>query len=68
MDWRPLQFRSDRHLKTWHETPEKWLCSNRRGKPYSANNIVQRKLWPTLDTLRVPRCELHAFLRCRRLS
>lgn len=49
------------HLKTWRKTPERWLFSNRRGKPYSANNVVQRKLWPILDQLRIPRCGLHAF-------
>ena len=49
------------YLKTWRETPERWLFSNGRGKPYSANNVVQRKLWPILDTLRIPRCGLHAF-------
>ena len=27
----------------------------------SANNVVQRKLWPVLDALKIPRCGLHAF-------
>lgn len=27
----------------------------------SANNVVQRKLWPILDKLKIPRCALHAF-------
>lgn len=27
----------------------------------SANNVVQRKLWPILDALKIPRCGLHAF-------
>ncbi len=49
------------YLKSWCETSERWLFSNSRGKPYSANNVVQRKLWPILDALKIPRCGLHAF-------
>jgi integrase len=49
------------YLKSWRETPERWLFSNSRGRPYSTNNVVQRTLWPILDALRIPRCGLHAF-------
>ena len=27
----------------------------------SANKVVQRKLWPILNALKIPRCGLHAF-------
>jgi len=56
-----LEKRLRRYLKTWQPNPERLLFATRRGRPYSANNIVQRKLWPILDALEIPRCGLHAF-------
>lgn len=49
------------YLKCWQENPERWLFVNRRGRPYSADKVVMFKLWPVLDTLKVPHCGLHAF-------
>ena len=37
------------------------LFATRNGTPHSANRIVQRKLWPILDVLKIPRCGFHAF-------
>lgn len=37
------------------------LFATRTGTPYSANTIVQRKLWPILDALKIPRCGFHGF-------
>lgn len=37
------------------------LFATRNGTPYSANTIVQRKLWPILDALKIPRCGFHGF-------
>jgi integrase len=34
---------------------------NRRGRPYSANKVVQKALWPLLEKLNIPKCGLHAF-------
>jgi integrase len=34
---------------------------NRRGNPYSENKVVQKRLWPILDDLEIPRCGMHAF-------
>src|SRR3989442_739199 len=32
-----------------------------RGNPYSENKVVQKRLWPILDALSIPRCGMHAF-------
>jgi hypothetical protein len=37
------------------------LFSTRRGNPYSENKIVQKRLWPILDALAIPRCGMKAF-------
>ncbi len=49
------------YLKTWKPNPQQLLFINRRGRPFSANKVVQKKLWPILDALKIPRCGLHAF-------
>jgi integrase len=49
------------YLQGWTPNPMRWLFANRIGRPYSANRVVQRKLWPILDSLNIPRCGLHAF-------
>jgi integrase len=48
-------------LTSWQENPTKLLFVNRRGRPYSANKVVQKALWPLLDKLKIRRCGLHAF-------
>ncbi len=50
-----------RYLSTWRPNPDPILFPSRRGTPMSANNIVQRQLWPILDKLGLRRCGLHAF-------
>lgn len=37
------------------------LFANRRGRPYSANNLQERKLRPLLDKLKLPAGGFHAF-------
>ena len=37
------------------------LFTTRTGRPYSANQIVQRRLWPILDKLGIARAGFHAF-------
>lgn len=49
------------YLRSWTPNPMRLLFANRIGRPYSANKVVQRKLWPILDSLKIPRCGLHAF-------
>ena len=49
------------YLQSWKPNPTRFLFANQIGRPYSANKVVQRKLWPILDSLKLPRCGLHAF-------
>ena len=48
-------------LASWRPNEKRLLFSNRRGNPYSENKGVQKRLWPTLDALSIPRCGMHAF-------
>lgn len=49
------------YLKMCKPNSSRLLFSTRSGRPFAANNIVQRKLWPILDSLKIPRCGMHAF-------
>lgn len=49
------------YLQHWNPNPARLLFATRTGKPHSANKVVQRKLWPILDALKIPRCGFHAF-------
>lgn len=49
------------YLQSWAPNPRRLLFANSVGNPHSANNIVQRRLWPILDELKIPRCGMHAF-------
>lgn len=49
------------YLETWSENPERILFCNRRGRPYTAEKVVQKRLWPILDSLEIPHCGFHAF-------
>lgn len=49
------------YLRGWKPNAARLLFATRNGTPYSANTIVQRKLWPILDALGIPRCGFHAF-------
>jgi integrase len=48
-------------LPTWKPNAQRLLFANQIGRPMSANKVVQRKLWPILEALKIPRCGLHAF-------
>lgn len=52
------------NLAAWKPNPQGSLFATRTGTPHSANKIVQRKLWPILDALKIPRCGFHAFRHC----
>ena len=49
------------YLESWQPNPAKLLFMNRRGRPYSANKVVQKALWPLLEKLNIPKCGLQAF-------
>jgi integrase len=49
------------HLASWRPNEKRLLFSNRRDNPYSENKVVQKRLWPILDALGIPRCGMHAF-------
>ena len=49
------------YLESWQPNPTKLLFMNRRGRPFSANKVVQKALWPLLEKLNIPKCGLHAF-------
>ncbi|MGH9685541.1 MAG: tyrosine-type recombinase/integrase [Candidatus Acidiferrales bacterium] len=49
------------YLREWKPNPKRLLFATRTGKPHSANKVVQRKLWPILDALKIPRAGFHAF-------
>lgn len=49
------------YLRGWKPNPARLLFATRNGKPHSENKVVQRKLWPILDALKIPRCGFHAF-------
>jgi integrase len=57
----PLEAMLRAHLLGWTPNPSRLLFANRRNNPYSENKIVQKKLWPILDELKIPRCGMHAF-------
>jgi integrase len=48
-------------LASWRPNEKRLLFSNRRGNPHSENKLVQKRLWPILDALSIPRCGMHAF-------
>jgi integrase len=49
------------YLVTWRPNPAKLLFVNRLGRPFNANKVVQKGLWPVLDKLGIRHCRLHAF-------
>jgi integrase len=49
------------YLREWKPNPSRLLFATRTGKPHSANKVVQRKLWPILNSLKIPRAGFHAF-------
>lgn len=57
----PLAEMLTNYLASWRPNEKRLLFPNRRGNPYSANKVVQKRLWPILDALSIPRCGMHAF-------
>ena len=49
------------YKRNWKQNPADFLFVTRNNRPPSSNNVVEHRLWPILDTLKIPRCGLHAF-------
>jgi integrase len=49
------------YLTAWRPNPARLLFANRLGRPYNANKVVQKGLWPILEKLGIEHCGLHAF-------
>jgi integrase len=49
------------YLASWNPNEKRLLFPNRRNNPHSENKVVQKRLWPILDALSIPRCGMHAF-------
>lgn len=57
----PLAGMLREYLQTWKPNPARLLFATRRGTPFCENKVVQKRLWPILDKLKIPRCGMHAF-------
>ena len=44
------------HLRRWVPNPKRLLFCHRRNNRSSENKVVQKRLWPVLDELKIPRC------------
>ena|SRR5438445_5801216 len=49
------------YVERWRPNPSGYLFVTRNNRPPSSNNVVEHRLWPILDALKIPRCGLHAF-------
>jgi integrase len=49
------------YRNNWKQNPGEFLFVTRNNRPPSSNNVVEHRLWPILDALKIPRCGLHAF-------
>lgn len=57
----PLEAMLREYVRAWVPNSPRLLFATRNGTPFAENNLVQRKLWPILDRLQIPRCGMHAF-------
>ena len=56
----PLEEILRKYLGTWRENTKRLLFVTRRGNPYSRNKVVQTRLRPILNELKIPRGGMHA--------
>jgi len=49
------------YVRNWRPNSAGFLFVSRNNRPPSSNNVVEHRLWPILDKLKIPRCGLHAF-------
>jgi integrase len=49
------------YLTARRPNPAQLLFANRLGRPFNANKVVQKGLWPILEKLGIEHCGLHAF-------
>jgi integrase len=57
----PLERMLREFLRTWKPNSARLLFATRNATPFCENKVVQHRLWPILDLLKIPRCGLHAF-------
>ena len=57
----PLETILKNYLIRWQPNPKQLLFANRNGNPYSRGKVVEKRLRPILDALKIPRCGMHAF-------
>jgi integrase len=56
-----LAFHLRTYLSTWHPNLLDLVFATKNGTPWDQNLVVKRKLHPLLESLKIPRCGLHAF-------
>ncbi|MBZ5641493.1 MAG: site-specific integrase [Acidobacteriia bacterium] len=49
------------YREQWKENASGFLFVTKNNRPPSSNKVVEYRLWPILDKLKIPRCGLHAF-------
>jgi integrase len=49
------------YLSTWRPNLLNLVFATKSGTPWDQNLVVKRKLHPLLESLKIPRCGLHAF-------
>ena len=57
----PLETMLREFMRTWKPNSARLLFATRRATPFCENKVVQHRLWPILDLLKIPRCGMHAF-------
>ena len=57
----PLARILEEYVRGWQPNPGGYLFVTRNNRPPSSNNVVEHRLWPILDALKIQRCGLHAF-------
>jgi len=57
----PLARILEEYVRGWQPNPGGYLFVTRNNRPPSSNNVVEHRLWPILDGLKIQRCGLHAF-------
>jgi len=51
------------YVRNWRPNPGGFLFVTRNNRPPSSNNVVEHRLCPILDGLKIQRCGLHSFRR-----
>jgi integrase len=57
----PLARILEEYVRGWRPNPSGYLFVTRNNRPPSSNKVVENRLWPILDALKIQRGGLHAF-------